>query len=151
MFLCNSIKYRGSLYWFRCDLDLVDCPEPESLEEKTVTYDTVGKQLVKKPDASSWVWGDYIDNVQDDGSFSIDGTSSSTFKHFNTWEECRKYIADKKPHANIVVFRKDTHPVDDYRKTCGYVKLGEYKDNDTMHTYACTKPGVKVESGITPV
>ena len=117
----------------------------------TYTYDSDNKKLVKNP-AIGWSWDEYIENSHNDGIFKPDGQSSETLKKFDTWEECRQYIADNKPDANMIVYRNDTHGSIPHQQTCGYVKLDNYKDglgafefaDDTKHTFACTKPGVTV-------
>ena len=92
-----SSSLAGALYYFRCDLELTDCPAPEpdededeevkgctdydannydpnaTVDDETCTYDiydTRGVVLDKKDDP--WNWGDYIKNAKKDEGFTND-------------------------------------------------------------------------------
>ena len=166
-FCLISSSIGGALYWFRCDLDLGDCPAPvggctDPLADNTntnatqddgtctYTYDNPGK--VMETNSNPWSWGDYTTVAMNDGTFSPYITDGS-FKKFNTWKECRQYIAEKKPDANIAIYRNTSHANANLHNTCGYVKVDSYsnsdpfrfRDYDHVH-YLCTKPGVKLDN-----
>ena len=134
------------------DTTIATAPEP-------VTYDS--KKVIFSNRPSDQAWATFVENAQEEeGTFAPDGTKQDSMKKFDSWDNCREYVAEHAPSPTMAIYRNDNHKITKFKKTCGYTTTTkwdddtafEYKDN-TEHTYGCVQPAniTTLDNGCAPV